>query len=301
MNRSLSKYQRILALSSLVVLFFLIFLTGCSQQTINRQDPGLTADQTTIEQKESGPIENPGVAAVVEEQSQAADTGSDESEQSADEFDEFEEEFGDATKEEVFDPLEGYNRAMTTFNDKLYFWVLKPIALCYRWLVPECVRRGVDRMFTNLLYPVRLVNNLLQVKFKYAGVETLRFVTNSTIGVLGFWDPAREWFGLEPHHEDLGQTLGFYGVRAGPHVVLPFFGPSNLRDAFSMYPDTYYLDPKTRYVEGTENQVGVFVFENVNEASLRIGEYESLKKDAVDLYPFLRDGYEQMRLKEIEE
>lgn len=217
------------------------------------------------------------------------------------EFDEFEEEFGDTEENEVWDPFEGYNRAMTSFNDFLLLWVLEPIAKCYRWMVPELVRRGIANFFTNLLYPVRLVNNLLQLKFKNAGEETIRFVTNTTVGILGFWDPAKEWGGFEAHNEDFGQTLGFYGVGPGPHVVLPFFGPKNLRDAFSMYPDTYYLDPKTVYVEGTERQVGVFVFETINKTSLRIGQYENLKKDAIDLYPFLRDSYEQMRVKEIEE
>ena len=83
--------------------------------------------------------------------------------------------------------------------------------------------------------------------------------------------------------------------------MLPILGPSNLRDTFSLYPDTAYLDPKSYYIEGTERKVGVFAFEKVNEASLRIGEYESLKKDAIDFYIFMRDGYEQMRIKEIEE
>ncbi len=268
-------------LLSIVIAFF---ISGCSQSRVNQdKTKGLTAETAAVE-TESGD-----------------DEFSEEEDDDFDEMDEFEEEFGDATENEVFDPLEGYNRAMTTFNDKLYFWVLKPIAQCYRWIVPECVRKGIDRFFTNLMYPVRFVNNVLQLKVKNAGEETLRFVTNTTIGVLGFWDPAKEWFDLEAHEEDFGQTLGYYGVGAGPHVVLPFFGPSNLRDAFSMYPDTKYLDPKTLYLETTEQQVGVVVFEGVNNVSLRIGEYESIKKDAFDLYLFLRDGYEQIRIKEIEE
>ena len=285
-----------------VAFFFLLILTaGCSQSADNQtvvQGRSVSAEESTESETEGSATDETKTADADADVAAEEDAFEDDA---FSEFDEFEDEFGDATEEEVFDPLEGYNRFMTGFNDKLYFWVLKPIAQCYRWIVPECVRRGVDRFFTNLLYPIRLVNNVLQLKFKNAGEETLRFVTNTTVGVLGFWDPAKEWFGLEAHDEDFGQTLGYWGVGPGPHVVLPFFGPSNIRDAFSMYPDTYYLDPKTVYVEGIENQVGVFVFENVNEASLRIGEYESLKKDAFDLYLFLRDGYEQMRIKEIEE
>ncbi|MBU2649097.1 VacJ family lipoprotein [bacterium] len=221
-----------------------------------------------------------------------------------DELDEFEAEF-EAAKQEVSDPLEGYNRAMTTFNDRLYLWVLVPVAKGYSAVLPEAPRRGVRHFFHNLLYPLRFVNNLLQFKIKNAGEETLRFVTNTTIGILGFWDPAKEWFGLRPHDEDFGQTLGFYGVGAGPHIVLPFFGPSNLRDTFSMVPDNF-LDPvgQAKPIGQTDSYVaeyGVRGFDAVNEASLRPGEYESLKKDAVDFYPFLRDSYEQMRNKQIKE
>ncbi len=273
---------------SILVLIFSLFIlfisSGCSQSQVNQDKTATVVTSTENDALEKGEEELAG-----------------QDDEDFDEMDEFEEEFGDATKQEVFDPLEGYNRAMTTFNDRLYFWVLKPIAQCYRWIVPECVRRGIDRFFTNLMYPVRLVNNVLQFKMKNAGEETLRFVTNTTIGVLGFWDPAKEWFDLDAHEEDFGQTLGYYGVGAGPHIVLPFLGPSNLRDTIALYPDTKYLDPKNIYLETTEQQVGVVVFEKVNNASLRIGEYESIKKDALDLYPFLRDGYEQIRIKEIEE
>lgn len=282
---------RTIPIGLIISLILLVFTAGCSSSTAQ---PEVTSPDSQKVEQATDNLSESGVEEELPEDEAFEDDA-------FDEFDSFEEEFGDAAEEEVFDPLEGYNRFMTGFNDKLYFWVLKPIAQCYRWIVPECVRRGIGRFFDNLLYPIRFVNNVLQLKFKNAGEETLRFVTNTTVGVLGFWDPAKEWFDLEAHEEDFGQTLGYWGVRAGPHVVLPFFGPSNLRDAFSMYPDTYYLDPKTVYVEGIENQVGVFVFENVNEASLRIGEYESLKKDAFDLYPFLRDGYEQMRMREIEE
>lgn len=231
---------------------------------------------------------------------ESADQGSDDEEEldleenGDDDFDDdLEDEFGDPDASEVYDPFSGYNRAMTTFNDTVYTWVLDPVARGYRWTVPEPPRRGIVNFFHNLLYPLRLVNNVLQVKFKNAGEETLRFVINTTVGILGFWDPARDWFGLERHDEDFGQTLGFYGVGSGPHIVLPFLGPSNLRDTFSLYPD-YYLDP-IRFVDGNLEQLGVRVFETVNDTSLHIGEYENLKKDAIDLYPFLRDVYEQNR------
>lgn len=230
-------------------------------------------------------------------------------------FDDFEDEFGDDETAEIFDPFSGYNRVMTGINDKLYFWILKPVAKGYRWMMPELARRGINNFFKNLYYPVRFVNNVLQLKFKNAGEETLRFATNSTIGVLGLWDPAKVWFGLEAHPEDFGQTLGYWGVGAGPHIVLPFLGPSNLRDTLALAPGWIYLDPINNLtmlddrvdldsiegVEKTETKAGILVFEEINYTSLHIGEYENLKKDAVDFYPFMRDLYEQNRQKEIEE
>ena len=230
--------------------------------------------------------------------------------------DEFEDEFA-ASGQEVFDPLSGYNRVMTGFNDGFYFFVLDPVARGYRWVLPDTARRGVKNFFHNILFPLRFVNNALQLKAKNAGEEFLRFSINSTIGILGFWDPAKDLFGLEAHEEDFGQTLGYYGVGGGFHVVLPFLGPSNLRDMFSLYPDMQ-MDP-VNYVENrpynfpkqegeylgvsrtTLQALEMKLFKTVNNESLRIGQYENLKKDAIELYPFLRDVYEQNRAKLIRE
>ena len=254
----------------------------------------------------------PASSEAVPEAEVAADT--DEEEEGFD--DEFEDEFGAAEKE-VFDPLSGYNRVMTDFNDSLYVWVLDPVARGYRWVLPYAARRGVKNFFHNLLFPLRFVNNALQLKIKNAGEEFLRFSINSTIGILGFWDPAKEWFDLEAHEEDFGQTLGYYGVGGGFHVVLPFLGPSNVRDMFSLYPDMQ-MDP-VNYVENrpynfpkqegeyqgvskqTLLEVDLTLLKIINRESLRIGQYANLKKDAIELYPFLRDVYEQNRAKLIKE
>ena len=106
-------------------------------------------------------------------------------------------------------------------------------------------------------------------------------------------------FSLQAYPEDFGQTLGHYGVGSGFHIVLPLLGPSNLRDTLGLIPD-YYLDPIS-YIDRTEKRMAVRRYKLVNHTSLHIGEYENLKKDAVDLYPFLRDVYEQRRVKQIEE
>ena len=230
--------------------------------------------------------------------------------------DEFEDEFS-ASEKEVFDPLSGYNSVMTEFNDGFYIFVLDPVARGYRWVLPVEARRGVKNFFHNLLFPLRFVNNVLQLKAKNAGEEFLRFSINSTVGILGFWDPAKEWFGLEAHEEDFGQTLGHYGVGGGFHVVLPFLGPSNLRDMFSLYPEMQ-MDP-VNYIENrpynfpqpegeylglsrkTLQQSELTLLKTINRESLRIGQYANLKKDAIELYPFLRDIYEQNRAKLIKE
>ena len=229
-----------------------------------------------------------------------ADADEEESVDLGDEFDEeFEDEFGEVSESQVFDPLSGYNRIMTNVNDKIYFWALKPAAKGYRYVVPEGMRRGIVRFFNNLLFPVRFINNVLQLKFKNAGEEILRFGLNTTVGILGFWDPAKDSLGLEPHPEDFGQTLGRYGAGSGFHIVLPVLGPSNLRDLIGLVPD-YFADPVS-LVETDLDELGVRTFIEVNDTSLHIGEYESIKKDAVDLYPFLRDAYEQNRNKKIRE
>jgi phospholipid-binding lipoprotein MlaA len=228
------------------------------------------------------------------------------SEQSNDylELDDFEDEF---EIEEIYDPFNGYNRIMTNFNDGAYEYVMKPVANGYGYLVHEEIRLSIEKFFHNIYYPVRLVNNLLQGKISNACEESGRFIINSTIGILGFFDPAKSEFELLAHNEDFGQTLGFYGVGSGPHIVLPLLGPSNLRDAVSLYPDSLLsvVDYKKRHYWTLTDTIAEFLtvksLEKVNYISLHLSEYEKLKADAVDLYPYLRDIYEQHRNKQIEE
>jgi len=222
--------------------------------------------------------------------------------------DEFLEEFEQEMQiEEIADPLSGYNRAMTSFNDGAYEYVLSPISNGYRTIVHKEIRNSVGNFFHNILYPLRLINNLLQAKFKNSAEETGRFVINSTVGIFGLFDPAKSYFGLEEHNEDFGQTLGVYGIGAGPHIVLPLFGPSNLRDTFSMIPNylvnplDYYEDRGYNLTSNVKESIYVKTFETINKTSLNGKQYEMIKKDAIDLYPYLRDMYEQRRLKEIEE
>ena len=140
---------------------------------------------------------------------------------------------------EVFDPLSGYNRLMTNFNDKFYLNVLNPVSKSYAFVVPETARIGIDNFFNNLMFPVRFTNNLLQLKFQNSTEELGRFLVNTIWGLAGFMDVAKSELQWKEHKEDFGQTLGFYGVGDAIPVVLPLIGPSNLRDIVGLGADSY--------------------------------------------------------------
>lgn len=206
----------------------------------------------------------------------------------------------------ILDPFEGYNRVMTSFNDKLYINVLDPVARGYAQVLPETARVGISNFLDNLAYPIRLINNLLQFKFYYAFEETERFVVNSTIGVLGFMDIASD-YNLQERKEDFGQTLAYYGFSDGAHIVLPLLGPSNVRDIVGLFGDSY-VDPlnysgdlKYKIPNNFGQTFAIKSFDVLNSTSLNLGQYQNLKKDAIDLYPFLRDVYTQNREKQIKE
>lgn len=228
--------------------------------------------------------------------------------QKNDEFsDEFDNEFKNEEKE-IFDPLSGYNRVMTSFNDTVYMNVLIPVSKGYASVMPQGVRKGISNFFNNLMFPVRFTNNLLQLKFKNSSEELGRFVVNTVLG-LGFFDPAKTELGWEEHDEDFGQTLGFYGVGEGFHVVLPLLGPSNLRDMLGITADSYVSalssneanEIRYKIPNNLVQTIAISSADNINETSLTPGQYENLRKDALDLYPFLRDIYTQSRKKKIEE
>jgi phospholipid-binding lipoprotein MlaA len=196
----------------------------------------------------------------------------------------------------ISDPFEPFNRMAFTFNDRLYFLVLKPVAKGYSRVVPEKVRIGIRRFFSNVTTPIRFVNALLQFKAGKAGNELSRFLINTTVGVAGFMDPAMERWNISRQSEDVGQTLGFYGAGPGFYMNLPFFGPSSLRDSVGLVGDIL-LDPRT-YVFSNDLilSAGVVAYDRgINETSLNIGVYEGIKQDALDPYIFVRDAYHQHR------
>ena len=208
-------------------------------------------------------------------------------------FEFMEEEFG-AAPIAVSDPLAPVNRVMFRFNDKLYFWVLKPAAQGYRAVIPGFARTGIRNFFHNLRAPIRIAGALLQLKGEKAMIEYSRFLVNSTAGGLGFFNVLKKYPHLNPSAEDSGQTLAHYGIGNGFYIVWPVIGPSSLRDTFGLMADGLYLDPLS-YVEPTEAYYGIRSMEVVNDTSLRIGDYESLKQSALEPYEAFRDAYIQYR------
>ena len=210
-----------------------------------------------------------------------------------DDLDDFEE-----PHESIADPLEPFNRAMYHFNDKLYLWVLNPAAKGYSAVVPQPARKGIKNFFKNISFPVRFVNCIFQGKFKGAGIEIDRFLINSTIGIAGFMDIAANKFDLNEHDEDFGQTLGSHGIGHGFFINWPFLGPSSVTDTVGSVGDAFleplnYVDMETKY------KLALRGFKLVNKTSLRLGEYEDLKKASLDPYVALRDAYYQYRQSEI--
>lgn len=195
--------------------------------------------------------------------------------------------------DEARDPFEGFNRAMYTFNDKFDTYLLKPVAKGYRAVVPTPARQGVSNFFSNLREPMVMLNDALQGKFTYAASDLGRFLTNSTLGVLGLFDVASR-LGLEKRNEDFGQTLAVWGVAEGPYLVLPFLGPSGVRDGVGWVGD-YYAHPVTYMEESsTAGKVTAMGIVDTRTGYLEAGDilYEAAGDDP---YIFVREAYRQRR------
>jgi len=209
---------------------------------------------------------------------------------------------------QISDPIEPWNRAMYHFNDKLYYWALKPVAQGWAYVVPEDVRGLVGNFYQNIRAPIRIVNNLLQARPADAGLEFVRLLINSTVGVGGLRDCAKDCFGITGRDADFGQTLGKYGLGFGIYLVWPFIGPSSARDSVGFAVD-WGLSPTT-YVVWPESSKGdlinplsiiLYAHNKINYTSFHIGDYETLKAAAIDPYVAMRDFYAQYRKKMIKE
>lgn len=248
----------------------------------------------------------PAVAGAAQAPASAEQTNDD----GYEEFDELDyfEEYGDeyAQGPQVADPLYPINYTIFHINDFLFHNVGKPAATLLDWAVPRQPRKWVKNFFTNLLFPVRFVNNLLQGKWDAAYMETSKFIMNTTWGALGLFDITatmeRNWEPERPTADGFGQTMGKAGIGHGIYLYWPIIGPSSLRDSVGWFADAQ-LDPLT-YTNLTFIEfAAIRSFKNLNKLSLDLegNEYEALTKGAVDPYAAVRDGYLRFRAKKVKE
>ncbi len=219
---------------------------------------------------------------------------------------------------EEYDPWEPVNANIFEFNLKVDRYVLKPVAKGYDFILPDVVQVGISNIFSNLRFAPRFLNNVFQGKLKGAGIEVGRFLINSTVGLAGFFDIAKH-VDLVTSEEDMGQTLGFYGVKPGPYLVLPLFPPFTVRD-FVGYVGDVFLNPinwlvvpiievnhvpsviahKNR-MTSSFIQTGSRVGEIVNERSRNLEKYQGVEEATLDLYTAVRNAYLQTRARAIRE
>ncbi|AKA25514.1 VacJ family lipoprotein [Pseudomonas chlororaphis] len=187
------------------------------------------------------------------------------------------------------DPWESINRPIFTFNDTIDTYALKPLAQGYQAVTPQFLEDGIHNFFRNIGDVGNLANDILQAKPHAAAVDTARLLMNTTIGLAGFFDVSTK-MGLQRNDEDFGQTLGYWGVGSGPYVMLPFLGPSTLRDAPSKYVDSF-TEPY-RYVNDVPVRNSAFALDIIDtRASLLSSE----KLISGDKYTFIRNAYLQNR------
>jgi phospholipid-binding lipoprotein MlaA len=198
------------------------------------------------------------------------------------------------------DPLEPVNRGILAFNKEVDRWVLDPITRVYRFILPDQVKRSVQRFLNNLSSPGVTINDALQCEFYDAGITVWRFVINSTFGIGGLFDPA-QYLGVHGHTSDFDQTLALYGVPSGPFLMLPVFGPTTVRGGFGTIVDTAFR-PTTYLLAGTDQFVFAIIHGGSSGLATREASLDAIKdleRSSVDYYAALRNAYYQKRTADI--
>lgn len=188
------------------------------------------------------------------------------------------------------DPWEGFNRKVFAFNDTADRWVLKPVAKGYTYVTPDPVERGVSNVFSNLLEVRNILNDVLQWKWGQAGNDTGRLLINSTLGIAGIFDVAKHMSLPKSEGEDFGQTLAVWGVGQGPYIVLPFLGPSNLRDTVAL-PVDWAADPLS-YIDHVPTRNTSRALDFIHDRAALLDAEELISGDK---YLFFREAYLQRR------
>ena len=197
------------------------------------------------------------------------------------------------TPREPHDPWEGFNRSMYKFNDSLDKVVIAPAARGYRKVTPDPIEKGIGNVFDNLREIRIIVNNILQFKLVDAMSDTGRFLVNSTFGLLGWFDLARH-LGMPRHDEDFGQTLGRWQAPSGPYLVLPFFGPSSVRDSVGFVVDRQIYSPISD-IEDTTTRFALIALDLISLRAELLEAGDILQEAAYDPYIFIREAYLQRR------
>jgi len=192
--------------------------------------------------------------------------------------------------QDYYDPWEPFNRRMFAFNDVVYEHALIPLSESYL-LLPEPVRTGVGNVFANLREPLHLVNNGLQGKLTHSGRNFVRFVTNTTVGILGIWDPANNWLGVAPDITSLNETLQKMQVGTGPFLVMPLLGVTDLRGGSSRVVETFF-NP-IRYLVDSPESTLVIGFDNFQAVAPSASSYLLLRNESTDPYLYFRNQYLQ--------
>jgi phospholipid-binding lipoprotein MlaA len=202
--------------------------------------------------------------------------------------------------EEEYDPWESFNEKMFTLNRNLDRYVLKPAARVWNVIMPEPWQIAIANGFENINFVPRVVNNLLQAKWGGAGRELSRFVINSTAGVGGLFDPAKDYWGIEKSKEDFGQTLGVWGQPPGPYLILPFMEPMTVRDGIGKAVDGF-MDPLSYVIPFIWERLIMKLVDTVNDRALNYELFQGFEESVVDMYSAVRHGYLQRREKLIRE
>ncbi len=219
------------------------------------------------------------------------------------EIDEFLDDDGNSTNQSIADPLESLNRTVFSFNNFIYKNVFDTFTRQYVRVVPREARKGIGNFFVNLEYPVRLTGSLLQFKFVRATKETGKFLVNTTVGLGGFINAAKDDAVLNTPEEDIGQAIGSWGVKHGFYVVLPLLGPSSLRDFVGRLCGNA-VDPLSEpwaQVKRPKDRFMLQATDTINDLPAILDLYNSITNSAIDPYTAVRDGYTQYRARQVEE
>ncbi len=289
MRRSLKLAARFGTPLLFVVLLALVF-TGCGTLS-----SGVRVDSSVLATKA---VEVPTDVVLTQapaETEKAAATKSAEDDASAMAQQATTEKLPDIPEVEEYDPWEPFNETMFEFNRKLDKWILKPAAQAWNVIMPQPFQVLFSNGFDNIGFAPRFINNLLQAKWGGAGRELSRFIINSTLGIAGLFDPAKDYWGIEKSAEDFGQTLGRWGIGPGPYLVLPFLPPLTVRDGIGKGVDGL-LDPFNWLVPfNVVERIAVKAGDTVNDRALNIDLFQGFEESVIDMYSAVRHAYLQRR------